>query len=209
MARELSYYEKQAAEALELKTKAYEREVNKILIAMLNDIRVLMSKTYEKYAVNGVLTKAEMSRYNRLQTLETQLLAITKPATNQVASILNRVPPEMYGEAFFRYAWAMDQGVQVALKWGALNRDLVMEQLDNPIDQIAVERYKKTAPYAARIALQNGLVGGQSYTAMIADFRKYANTSSFEALRILRTEGQTSQNAAQTDVYTKAKEQGV
>jgi SPP1 gp7 family putative phage head morphogenesis protein len=209
VARPLNEYEDMAHRLLQAKQLKYEKEVTAILVQALNDIRVQMSKVYEKYAVDGILTKAEMSKYSRLTALEIQIIAIIKPATSKIVSILKRVPPEMYGEAFFAYAWAMDQATEIALKWGVLNRDAVLENLDNPIDRIAVERYKATAPMRARQALQNGLISGQSYTAMMKDFKKGLNILNFEAIRILRTEGQTAQNAGQADTYIKAKAQGV
>jgi SPP1 gp7 family putative phage head morphogenesis protein len=209
VARPLNEYEDMAYRLLQAKQLKYEKEVTAILVQALNDIRVQMSKVYEKYAVDGILTKAEMSKYSRLTALELQITAIIKPATSKIVSILKRVPPEMYGEAFFAYAWAMDQATEIALKWGVLNRDAVLENLDNPIDKIAVERYKATAPIRARQALQNGLISGQSYTAMMRDFKKGLNILNSEAIRILRTEGATAQNAGQTDTYTKAKAQGV
>lgn len=100
-------------------------------------------------------------------------------------------------------------GTQVALTWGPLNRESVIENLANPIDKIAVQKYKATAPIAARQALNSGLIAGQSYVQMMRDFKKFVNASNFEAMRILRTEGQTAQNAAQADVYLKARAQGI
>ena len=50
--------------------KTYEKEVAVIFKTALDEIRVEMSKIYERYAVNGVLTRAQMTQYNRLATLE-------------------------------------------------------------------------------------------------------------------------------------------
>ncbi len=133
-------YEARAFAALEARQRAYEQQIASIMRQVLDDIRVEMAKVYEKYAVNGVLTKAEMTKYARLTALEARLNEIVVPAAGQVQTVLNRVPPAMYGESFFRYAWTVDQAVQVALSWGALNRDQVLANLDNPIDKIAVQK---------------------------------------------------------------------
>ena len=116
----MSDYEARAFAALEAKQRAYENEIAYTLKKSLDEIRVEMAKAYEKYAINGVLTKAEMTKYNRLVALEARLAEIVGPAVSQVQTVLNRVPPAMYGESFFRYAWTVDQAVQVALSWGTL-----------------------------------------------------------------------------------------
>ena len=58
--------------------KQYEKEMAKIFRDALDEIRVEMSKIYEKYAVNGVLTNAQMTQYNRLLTLQNNIKDIIK-----------------------------------------------------------------------------------------------------------------------------------
>ena len=112
--------------------KVYEKEVAAVFRGALDEIRVKMAQIYDKYAVNGILTKAQMTQYNRLASLEKSVIDIMKPATKDALKIVDKMRPEEYGEAFFRTAWAVDNATGVGLKWGALNKDEVISNLDNP-----------------------------------------------------------------------------
>jgi uncharacterized protein with gpF-like domain len=208
MADPIEVYEDRAYDALQLRLRRYEREVQLVLRDALDDIRKEMSKVYEK-SKTDVLTRAEMSKYNRLVTLEKQLTAIIAPAIRKTAAIVaGRVPKELYQEAFFRYAWAIDQASGVRIGWGTLNPDVIMENLANPFSKIAIQKYKQVSP-GIQTALNKGLAQGKSYQRMIADIKALVNGKNYEIMRILRTEGQTAINAGQNDAYTRAEERGI
>ena len=188
---------------------AQEKAVSRILKDALDDIRIAMSKIYEKYAVGGVLSKAEMTRYNRLSTAEAQIQEILDPALRKTRAIMNRVPALAYEEAFFRYAWVMDNGAAIRMKWGIVNMDTVLANLANEMDKISIETYGADARILVRKAINKGLPVGKSYLEMAKDLKKALETTNYNALRIIRTEGTTAMNAGQDAAYARAEEQGV
>jgi SPP1 gp7 family putative phage head morphogenesis protein len=201
--------EKAAAKAVAKLRLGYERELQQIYIDQLKEIRAIMSMVYEKYAEDGILTKAEMTRYNRLATLESQLIKLAGDSAKASTRLIQRMQPEVYQEAFFRYAWALDMDNQIRLSYGLINPAAIKASLINDMEKIAIERYAANAKLRIRQALQNGLIQGQGYVAMATDIKTAINATAFEALRIMRTEGQTAQNAGAEDVYDQAREQGV
>jgi len=189
--------------------KAYERKTMKALVDALTIMRGQMAKIYDKYAKDGILTKAEMTRYNRYATMEKQMIAALDPALKANIKTIELLRPEQYEAAFFHYAWAIDNGAGVRIAWGTINKAVVMENLANPWLDIAKERYKLEGKLQVRAALNNGLSLGKSYAAMSKDLKKAINRTAYETMRILRTEGQTAINAGQDDAYTKAQEKGI
>jgi SPP1 gp7 family putative phage head morphogenesis protein len=115
----------------------------------------------------------------------------------------------MYGESFFRHGWAIDQTAGVRLKWGLLNKQAVIASLDNRLYQLSITSYTQDAPVRILRALNAGLTRGVGYQEMARGIKDSINATYNQAIRIIRTEGQTAQNAAHAAVYEVAQEQGV
>lgn len=206
---ELSRLENIAAAALRALERAYEREVQAALKEALDKMRAQMSRLYEKYASDGVLTNAEMTRYNRLVTAEKQLVETLNPAITANLRTMNRLRPEQYDASFFHHAWAVDNSGGVRVAWGVLNPDVILENIASRFYKISTQRYGRDARLRVRAALNEGLSQGKSYQQMARDLKKALDTTYANALRIIRTEGQTAVNAGQEDAYAWAKRRGV
>ena len=211
-----------AARRLDLLLIKYEKEAAAILRDALTETRNTLTKIYEKYAVNGVLTKAQMTQYNRLTNLEAEIVKNIKPSLDKVVALTNRLPSEVYQQSFFQHAWAVDGSQGVRLKWGTLNLDAILKNTDNPMDKIIISKdlesqigkvaakmMRDEAIAGAKIALSNGLPLGKSYAKMARDLKKSINTTAAMALRIIRTEGQTAMNSGQDAAYYRAQQNGV
>lgn len=209
MAEPLETYQERAYRALLAREATYQREIAAVWRSTLDDMRVQMSKLYEKYAKDGILSKADMTRYNRLATAEKQLLKTVTPATRKALRTIDRLRPEQYQEAFFRTAWAIDNASGLRLTWGTLNRDQILEVLDNAFYETAKWQYGTQGRAGVIRALNNGLAAGKPYNRMIADLKDYVNVQNWQALRILQTEGQTAVNAGINDTYLRAAELGI
>lgn len=187
----------------------YEKEVAKLFRDALDDIRSEMAKIYDKYAVDGVLTKAQMTRYNRLATLEKNIIAIMKPVVKNAKALVNRLKPIEYGEAFWRTAWAFDNETGVALSWGTLDKNAIAASLSNVFHEVALRNWGAEALGRIRTAINNGLAVGQSYTAMMRDMKQYINAENYRIMRILRTELHDAQEAGTSAGYDAALNMGI
>lgn len=202
-------YELQAARRLERLLVSRERQVQRALADALVKMRADMGLIYERYAVNGILSKAQMTQYNRLATMEKQILADLNPAIRKNIGTMNRLRPEQYQASFFNYAWTIDQQGGIALKWGMLNERAVLEALDSEFYRISKVRYGQGARLAVRSAVNDGLIRGKSYENMARDLRGAINTTYKRALVITRTEGGFAQSAGQMAAFDTAAAQGV
>jgi len=155
-----------------------------------------------------------MTKYNKYQTMEKQILKALEPALAKNIASIKRFLPEQYNESFFHYAWAMDQAVGVSLNYGVLNQNAIRElfSITNPKNIELAEALHNYGPKAKRFirsALLNNLSIGKSYSAMISDLKKATFKIYSSAEVIIRTEGQRALNKATNDAYLKAKNNGV
>jgi len=187
-----------------------ERRILREYALAFQDIRTEMARLYTKLQnPDGVLTLAEMTRYNRLNGLDKQIAGIMNDRYKIVVKELRRIPPEMYDEAFFRYAWAFDQNSAVSLTWGTIPPEVIKEISSNPLDLISHGELRVTERNRIRRAIAQGLLQGKSFPQMMTGVRKAMGNNASQAMRIARTEGQRSQNAATDAIYGKATDQGI
>lgn len=202
-------YEDRADKALQEKLAKYEKQIISQFGQALDSVSVAIAKIYDKYAVDGVLSLSDLTRYNRLASLEKQLYEIVYPAVSDAKKVVLSASPELYGQSFFNYAWTIEMAERISVNWGSLNKFAVVEMLANPFRKGALETLSTTVRAQLRNAINQGLIVGQSYTAMMKDIKKFINIKNFEALRILRTEGQAAINAGQADLYLEAAKKGI
>lgn len=205
--RKLDAQVQRALGALESQTE------KRILLAYaqsLKDIRTEMGRLYEKVKTpDGKLTLAEMTKYNRLNTLEKNIAEIMKESNKIVLSEIRRLGPEMYNESYFRYGWAFDQNSGVSISWGTVQPDVLKAIADNPLALIAEDTLPIVTRNRIRTGIAQGLLQGKSFPQMMRGVRAAMANNTYEAMRIARTEGQRAQTDGTASLYERAFEQGV
>ena len=202
-------YQRLAAKTVERRIVLFEKEVTAALQKALVAIRSDMAKIYERYAEAGILTHAQMTTANRLATAERQIVADLNKALGSNLQTLRQLNPEMYDEACFQYAWAMDQETRIRLSWGRLNTAAIRANLANADYADALRRYSPTQRARIREAINNGLIRGQSFEAMMRDLKTALSMSRGDAIRIVRTEGMRAANAGTIETFARAQGEGV
>ena len=192
--------------ALESQT---ERRILLAYAQSLKDIRTEMGRLYEKLKTpDGKLTLAEMTKYNRLNTLEGNITEIMRDSNKIVLKEIRRLGPEMYDASYFRYGWAFDQNSAVSLSWGTVQPDVLKAIADNPLDLIARDTLPTVTRNRIRTGIAQGLLQGKSFPTMMRDVRAAMSNNTFQAMRIVRTEGQRAQTEGTMALYERAFEQG-
>ncbi len=198
-----------AANALDVRLQTYEKAVIANYRQALRNTRNTIGRLYERYSVNGKLTHAEMSKFNRLSALEKQIREDILPSIAKNQRIMVAMPPIEYDAAFYRYAWSIDQQLGVSLKWGVLNENAVKAAVANPLDKIARTRLRQDGLSKINRAVAQGLIRGESFPNMMKGVRGAINGNASDALRIVRTEGQRAQVMGQGANYKDARGMGV
>ena len=202
-------YQKLAARTVAGQMALYEKEVTAALQKALVSIRANMAAVYEKYAVDGVLSYAEMTTANRLVTAEKQIVADLNKALSANLTTFDKLHPEMYNESFFHTAWAIDQTAGLRLDYGRLNVGAIRANLASKEFADALKNYSPVQRGRIRDAINNGLVRGQGYPDMMRDLKAALSMTRGDAFLVVRTEGQRAVNAGTAAAYADAEGDGV
>ncbi len=176
--------------------KATEKRIANEYLKALDKIRADLSVIYEKYAKNGILTKTDMSQYNRLNSLEAEIIKVLKPVLKDSWKLIEQERERIYDEAFFRYMWDLEQTGEFSFNYGLFNRDTIKatiekkDMIENPMDRITKKRLLENGILKVQSTLTQGLIQGIPYNRMAKDIRDSINGNFNDALRIIRTEGQ-------------------
>lgn len=186
-----------------------------------------LAKIYGNYAVNGKLSYAEMSKYNRLKNLEKQVGNRLLPQLKKKDAYLKQYLSMMYEESFYQHAYAIDQNGGCALKWGLLREEDLESIALSPLSKLSDSAFLKgdrdQAVFAIRKVISLGIIRGDGYPSMtkkimesmgLAQLKsgKYISAEKgqlYKAMRIARTEGQRAVVEGQQKAYQKAADEGV
>jgi hypothetical protein len=214
---ELNKLEDQTLRYLLSLENKYARQIQKQLLETLGSVYGELKKIYDKWSIKGKLTKAEMTKYNKYQTMEKDILKKIDPALKANIKTIKKLMPEQFQESFYHYAWAIDQSVGVQLKWGMVNTKTLIGAAStfdlNNVKNIelrrAIKRYGPEAKEKIRSALLKGLSEGKTFEQMAREIKKGINKIYSSAMTITRTEGMRAINLGQFIAYQRAEENGV
>lgn len=210
-----------------------ERRAVKVILenykVALDAIRADLLKVYSKYASDGKLSHAEMSKFNRLTKLEKQLTDHIRPIFSRNQALINKLAKVQYEASYYHTSWAITQRAGVELNWGLLNTDTVAATVGATDDYslISDPKTRELAAYNNKLRYQafrglrddgiislqrtltQGITRGKSYRQMIGDVKSALNKNADSAIRIIRTEGTRVQTMGQTASYDRASDLGV
>jgi len=210
--RDLAKLEAQIAARLEGNITGAERKILANYKIALDEIRVELSKVYERYAKDGVLTHAEMTKYNRLMGLQQQLTGIMGATLSKTGRLVKNLAENQYEASFFMHGWAIDQAVGVELKWGLLNEKAIEAAVGAPewraLKDIAIRTLKTDSIAKIDRVITQGLIQGQSYPKMAKAIKEHVlEPSAANALRIARTEGHRAEVEGARKTYDRARDE--
>ncbi len=206
--------EQRAFNNLETLLDMYDSRIAGIYSGALIDVHGQMKRIYDKWAVSGKISMADMARYNRYSSMEKQIMEVADDAAKKAISEIKRIPPSMYNEAFLNHAWAIDNASGLRLNWGLPNKNAVAKlfSLEDPTNihyAEALHNYPMDMRRRIRGALTNDLSVGKSFETMAKDLKHALTVTATKGMMIARTEGMTALNAGTDYSYIKAREKGV
>src|SRR5574343_83018 len=173
---------------------AYERRIVGNYRTALDAIRAALSKLYETYAdSDGVLTYAEMTKYNRLKGLHDKIVEIMGPVFSKDGQLVGKLARVQYEEGFFRHAWSIDNQAGTALSWGLPSVKAIDAAVNaaefRALRDIAIQRLRGEGVLGIERVITQGLIQGQSYPKMAGKLKEFVDGNAAQFLRIARTEG--------------------
>lgn len=193
---------------------AYDRKIVGNYRVALEEIRGMLAKLYEKYAdSDGVLTYAEMTKYNRLKALHANIMDILGPVYSKNDALVKKLATVEYEAGFFRHAWSIDNQAGVSLSWGLPAPKMIDAAVNaaefRALRDIAIKRLRGEGVLGIDRVITQGLIQGQSYPKMARKLKEYVDGNLTQFLRIARTEGHRASVIGSQAAYDDAERLGI
>lgn len=179
----------------------------------LDDIRGKLARLYEKHSVNGELSLADVSRYNRLYNLEKDIAKTMSQLRSKQVRVMSKLIKEVYQETYYRSAFTLEKVVQANLAFGMLPVKQVEASILNPLDRIG---WPDRTLEAARIATRQiretvtrGIIEGKDYGSLARDIKERIDISAGRAQRIAQTEAHRAREEGKLAMLEDATRKGI
>lgn len=207
--RDLGQNQRSATRLVMRNEARIERALTDNYAAALNAIRSDMARVYERYAINGRLANAEMTKYNRLRALDKQIVSELRPTIEANRKLIEKAAEVQYDEAFYRRAWSIDQAAGVSLRWGMLSAEQVRAAVANDLRHLAQRGVARETLERVRRAITQGVIRGTTLRQMMSGVRQAMENTGGQAMRIVRTEAHRSRELGALAARESAVNQGV
>ena len=187
-----------------------DRSMVRMYSQSLKDVKSNIAGMYEKFGDSVSL--GEMSKFNRLENLEKSIQGELKLLGNESQKVMAQNIKDNFTESFYHTGYAMETPLEVSMGFGGLDKDAVRAAVINPQDRIKWPTRNKTninmLNNRIKSAVTEGLIQGYGYAKTANLVKDKVNRSAFEALRIVRTEGQRAKATARNLAVDKIEKAG-
>ena len=190
-----------------------ERTITRNYREALRNTRAQMMELYEKYSIEGKLTYAEMSKYNRLDNLNNSLSREVGGLYNKNNALTRQLGASVYTENYFRYAWALETDAAYMLDFGLVNKETIRASVQSPMSGLKLNQRLNKNQAAATISIKEtitqGLMRGSGVREMATRIKGFYNGDVNKALRLTRTETNRNQTQGQLASFDEAEKLGI
>lgn len=204
----MSDLQKEILNVKNLTSRQAERATTPILRAYkkaLDEVRADISKIYVKYAVDGVLNVGRIQRYTILKELEKQLIAQGRTIGLIDLEHTTKILESVYQESYYRTAYTIDKGVDVAVNFAILRPEMVRAAVNMPIAgemfSDRIWKNKELLVNRVRNSVEKAMIQGASIDKLARDIKNNFGSSAYESQRLIHTEVARCQSLAQDEIY--------
>ncbi len=193
---------------------ATERQIKNTYKQAYADMKTVFADVFAKYETGGVLTYAEMQKYNRLKAMEVELNKTLKELYSDDSKILNKQLTSIYKSSYYRTAYAIEKEVQARLSYMPLDVARIKAAIQNPIPFGKTMRQILGDNLNAAISKINqeitrALIRGQSYGKMAVAINETLGGDLKKSILVAQTEAHRIHNAARLESSQHAEDVGV
>jgi len=179
----------------------------------LYDVKKELEKYYKQFSKKGVLTLADMQKYDRLRKMQRDLdaaiLELSRTQSKEVQALLS----EVYSEGYNRMGWIAEQATGINLRWYQLPKDYIKKAIQNPVSGLTLneilEKNRQEILWRIRQEVTQGLIKGESYFDTAERLKEALEGNYAKAQRIVWTESHRCKEEAQLEAMQKMQEKGV
>ena len=186
-----------------------EREILRNYANALRAVRKEMESLYDKFAVDGVLSHADMTRFNRDVAMNKRLTAILKPYGDSNTEMIRMLTESQYEAAFYRTGWSYDNALRVDLGWGQIPVRQVKAAVWNKLNLGSLKSLSTDARRRLMDEITQGLIRGSSMPRMMRGVRDALGVSARQAMTIVRTEAHRAREIGHLGASQDSESKGV
>ena len=189
--------------------KKAEKRIDQVYVKRLKNILSEIAGMYAKYEKDGVLSMADMSKFNRLQKSMDKIIGELIKTYNEAYGITQTAMEEQYLEAYFRQAYLAEFEAQQKLGFGSIPKQTVEAALTNPIEHLTLpaimDRNRRQVIYKIQQEITEGLIAGESYQKIAKRLTDRLDIDKRKSQLVARTETGRAQSKGKEDSYLQAK----
>lgn len=190
-----------------------DRAVGKQFAATLGEIRAMVAVLYEKYSTGGVLTYADMVKYDRLTKFMAEVDSLMRFNYKGIYKTIYDALGFTYSDTWDLTAWAIETDAKAKLGYGTASAEQVAAMMANPVAGLTLkqtlEKARQNIIWQIQAEVSQGLAKGETYRTMMERIKPALDGDATKAMRVVRTEGHRVTEAAKIDASTHADKQGV
>lgn len=190
-----------------------EKDIDKLYLTRQKEILSQVAGLYEKYEVDGKLTRAEMTKYNRLANAQKSISRELVKAFDESSKLIKKTMEQQYLENYFKTAYLTEFEVQQKLGYGALNKKAIEKALKNDIEFLKLPNTladnRKAIIKNLQLEFGQALSKGVSYGEMAKKIRKSVGFSASKSRTVARTEAHRVQQQGRRDSIQHAIDRGL
>jgi len=202
-----------ADKAIDRITNSTRKNIIKAYSESLNSVRSKMAFIFEKYSTDGVLTYADMAKYNRLVNLEKEIRDELYGLTGENAKAIRTLSGDVYQESYYRTAHALEFEAQAKLSYGMINPKVIEASIQNPLSGLKLDdvliKNRNNIITNVRQQITQGLILGESYPKIARRMKDTFEGDAAKALRVARTESHRVQTEGRLASMDHAQSKGV
>jgi SPP1 gp7 family putative phage head morphogenesis protein len=185
-----------------------EKNLDKAFAERMKDILAQIATMYEKYSVEGELTLAQMSKYNRL-TKELELITEEVTETYKYAlEAIQELMENQYLQNYLRSAFLYEYQAQVSMGFTVPSAKLIKTAIRNPIPKLTLpeimKAHRNQIVNDISIQITQSLLAGEDYSRMATRITKVVDFSRAKARRVARTEAGRVRSEARLEAGEQA-----
>ncbi len=183
------------------------KEILKLYKKSKDNIQYFIAELFVKYGKNGMLSMAELNKFNRISKVEEQLNEELKQLAKSEAKKMVGILGSIYTLSYYKTAYTIEKNMSISIDFNLLKKEFVDEVLNYNWSGIMFsERVWDNVNGLAKSLkgeLYRGIREGESIDKIARRINKQFDSKAYQSQRLIRTEASRVINEAQNKLYKK------
>ena len=175
----------------------------------LTEVQAYVNLLYSKYSTDGVLSLADLYKFNRYTNMEKEITSIISDLGKEEKSYMTNELKKTYTESYIKTGAILIEGIpKLAINFSKIPTGFVEKALTYPWSGLdyssRIWKNKEVLISNLKQTLTRGFINGSSITNMTKDLKGVMDIGATNARRLIRTESMHIMASSHHDTYKAA-----